>query len=194
MDPLQLIRQRFPYLSDEDLMSVGSLFQMRRLEPGESFIKAGRVNYTGALVIEGLLRNYHHLPNGAERTVLFTAEGQTVGAYSSIIKHMPAVEHVVALETTMLLTMDMREFKKIMVASPNLMQAYAQILETMLLEAIERIDQFVLLSAEHRYLRFKKDFPDLEQRIPQKHLASYLGITAISLSRMRNRMVKRKLT
>lgn len=194
MDHYQLLQQRFSYLKAEDLVLLGSLFQLRTLEAGEFFIKAGKVNYAGALVIKGLLRNYHLLPNQVERTVLFTNEGKTVGSYSSIIANMPSVENVAALETTVIAWADTRELKRAIQSNNNLMRAYLETVEQMLLQAISRIDQFVLLSPEQRYTQFVNDNPTLEQRIPQKHLASYLGITPISLSRMRKRMVQRKLT
>jgi CRP-like cAMP-binding protein len=194
MDHLDLIRAQFPNLTDADIGEVLPLLIVRELAAGEVFIRAGQVNYTSAFVVKGLLRNYHLLDNGTERTVLFTAEGGTIAAYASFFRNMPSVEYIAALEPTFLLTVDMRALRKIMDNNLGLTQAYTQTLERMLLDAIDRIDRFVLLSPEQRYTQFRHHHLELEQRIPQKHLASYLGITAISLSRMRNRMVKRKLT
>jgi len=189
-DPFSLIRLRFPFLTEEDLAAVMRLTSMRTIRVGEHLIRAGTVNYSGFLVVKGLLRNYHILNDGSERTVLFTAEGGAIASYASVISNMPTVEQVTALEETIVITMDTRDLRKLMAGSPNLMTAYTQIIERMLLDAITRIDRFVLLSPEERYHAFVKEHPGLEQRIPQKYLASYLGITPVSLSRIRARAVR----
>ena len=191
MDPITLIRQRFPYLSEQDVMSVARIAVMRTVAVGEHFIRSGTVNYNAALVIKGLLRNYHVLPDNSERTVLFTSEGGSVASYASVLSNMPSIEQVTAIEDTLLILMDMREVRKVIEGNDALMRGYTEVLEKMLLAAIDRIDQFVLRSPEERYLRFVKERPDLEQRIPQKYLASYLGITPVSLSRIRGRAVRR---
>jgi CRP-like cAMP-binding protein len=189
-DPLSLIRSKFPFLTEEDIAAVVRLASMRTVSAGEHLIRAGTVNYNGFLVVKGLLRNYHVLPNGSERTVLFTAEGGSVASYASVLRNMPTVEQVTALEETLVLVIDVRELRNLMDSSPELMRAYAQVIEQLLLDAITRIDRFVLLSPEERYFTFTKEHAGLEQRIPQKHLASYLGITPVSLSRIRARSVQ----
>lgn len=189
-DPLSLIRSKFPYLSEADMAAVLRLASMRTVKAGEHLIRAGTVNYSGFLLVKGLLRNYHILPDGSERTVLFTAEGGSVASYASVLRNMPSVEQVTALEESLVIVMDVRELRKLMDSSLDLTRAYAQVVEQLLLGAITRIDRFVLLSPEERYFTFVREQPGLEQRIPQKHLASYLGITPVSLSRIRARGVR----
>lgn len=189
-DPLSLIKERFPYLHEDDMAAVMRLASMRTVSAGEHLIRAGTVNYSGFLVVKGLLRNYHILPDGSERTVLFTSEGGSVASYATVFRNLPTVEQVTAIEETLVIAMDTREMRKLMESRPELRLAYSQVIEQLLLDAITRIDRFVLLSPEERYRAFVKENPGLEQRIPQKHLASYLGITPVSLSRIRARAVR----
>jgi len=194
MDPLDVIKSRFPLLDNADLMQLAPLVSVKQLLAGETLIRSGTVDYRGALVLSGLLRNYHPMGIGKERTVLFIAAGGAVAAYASVLENRPAVEQTQALEDSTVLLFDMRQLRKLMDQNQSLQMVYTKAVEQMLLDAIRRIDRFVLLSPEQRYLQFLTEQPDLEQRIPQKYLASYLGITPISLSRMRNRMARRKLT
>lgn len=194
MDPLEVIKSRFPLLGNAELAQLAPLISMKQLAAGETLIRAGSVDYRGVLVLSGLLRNYHPLGIGKERTVLFIAAGGSVAAYASVLENRPAVEQTQALEDTVVLLIDMRQLRKLMEDNQVLQRVYTQVIEQLLLDAIKRIDRFVMLSPEQRYLQFIHENPELEQRIPQKYLASYLGITPISLSRMRNRMVRRKLT
>lgn len=181
------LQVRFPYLSEEDLLEVMQHCNTRQLEADEFFLKAGKVEMRGALVLNGLLRNFHTLPDGTERTVLFTPEGHGVAPYATLFFGQPASESTVAVEQSVIIEFDMRGLRKTIDGNPRLMRAYTHMLERMLTDAIARIDSFVLKKPEERYASFCKEFPQLLQRVPQKHLASYLGITPVSLSRIRAR-------
>ena len=66
------------------------------------------------------------------------------------------------------------------------------ILRKMIFKVKERLETFVLLNPEERYLKFIKDFPDLTNRVPDKYIANVLGITPVSLSRIRKRISSKK--
>lgn len=190
-DPLQLIHEKFPFIKEEDMAAVLSLCHTKELKAGEIFIHAGRVSYHAAMVMNGLLRNFHTVANGEEKTVLFVDAGQMIASYATLLQNMPAKETIVALEDSLLLVCDMKAFMQLTNFNERLLQLYIRAVEQMLIAAITRIDEFTLLSPEQRYQKLFRESPALIQRVPQKHLASYLGITPISLSRMRNRMAKR---
>lgn len=181
---------RFPYLNTTDVAEVMQHARTRELVADEVLFKAGKTEMRGAVVLSGLLRNYHTLANGTERTVLFTPEGQGVAPYATLFFGLPGRESTVAVEKTVIIEFDMRGLRKAIEENPRLTRAYAQLLELMLTEAISRIDSFVLQSPEERYTKFGTDYPHLANRIPLKYLASYLGITPVSLSRLRARVLR----
>ena len=87
--------------------------------------------------------------------------------------------------------MDFKEFKKRIDTDLLLMRVYTQVIETSLVAAIERIEDFTKKSPEERYKRLLDSHGFLIERAPLKYLASYLGITAVSLSRIRKRLTQR---
>lgn len=192
VDIRQLILSKFPYITDDDIAQTLAVSSLRQLQPGETLIKEGELCYTSVMVIEGLLRNFHTTENGEEKTVLFIWEGESIAPYASVFLNKPATESTQAIEPTTVLSIDYREYNKLSSSNPRINQSHRHMLENALVQAIDRIDDFTLRSPEKRYLRMLKEQPELVQRVPQKYLASYLGITPISLSRIRNRILKRR--
>jgi len=186
-DPIDAVREKFPFLTDDDVGEVLGICSTREIGANEYFLRAGKVELRGAIVLHGLMRNFHTLPDGTERTVLFIPELRTIAPYATLFSGLPATESTMTLEDTVLLEIDLRALRRQIDQNPRLMRAYTSAVELALTDTISRIDQFILLTAEERYQRFVKENPGLSQRIPLKHLASYLGITPVSLSRIRAR-------
>jgi CRP-like cAMP-binding protein len=120
--------------------------------------------------------------------VVFATEMQAISAYSTIFLDRPASETSVAVEPTVLLVVDFKEFKKKTESDPLYMRLYSEIMETLLVAAIERIEDFTKKNPEQRYLRLIETHGHLIERVPLKYLASYLGVTSPSLSRIRKRL------
>ena len=74
----------------------------------------------------------------------------------------------------------------------NLQKLYAENLKRSLADAIDRLEFHTAMSPEERYAHYQEHFPELIQRVPQVHLASFLGVTPVSLSRVRSRLAKKK--
>ncbi|MBX7182686.1 MAG: Crp/Fnr family transcriptional regulator [Bacteroidia bacterium] len=192
VDFQNFVSTRFSFLTEQDLQQVAEILELKQLKAGEVFIREGDLTYKLALVLEGLLRNFHFTENGDEKTVLFSWEGEIVGGYNCIFHNQPAKENVEALEPTTMVVINYHDFTKLTQKNPRLLQAHLTFLEQAFVEAIKRIDDFTLNSPEERYIRLLKEKPFLLQRVPQKHLASFLGITHISLSRIRKRISTKK--
>lgn len=77
------------------------------------------------------------------------------------------------------------DFKSIIASDSEVSKAYIWLLENSLAYKIHRENSFLIKSATERYVDFKRENPDLERRVNQKYIASYLGITPVSLSRIR---------
>lgn len=90
-----------------------------------------------------------------------------------------------ALEDCILLRCPVVDFKNIIASDSEANKAYIWLLENSLAYKIRRENSFLIKSAAERYIDFKRENPALEKRVNQKYIASYLGITPVSLSRIR---------
>lgn len=178
------------FLGPVDLISLVSISKIKKIRKGEYLAKSGDINYQIVSVVKGLLRHYIVDDKGVEKTMLFVSEKQNTGSMESIFYDEPAFESIVAIEDSLVIMFDNRKAEKLALKSRGLLQLQNESLKKSLFEAVCRLRLQTLLSPEERYESFRKTFPLIEQRVKQKHLASYLGITPTSLSRMRARIIK----
>ena len=188
MELVQKVQSKFPYISEDKLMEVVSQGEIVMLNEGDIFISEGDRTHKIAMVLQGMMRNFIMNDNGEEITVVFATEMQAISAYSTIFLDRPASETSVAVEPTVLLVVDFKEFKKKTESDTLYMRLYSEIMETLLVAAIERIEDFTKKNPEQRYLRLIETHGHLIERVPLKYLASYLGVTSPSLSRIRKRL------
>ncbi len=188
---ISFIKKQFPYLTDDDVQELLALGKTGHLEAGDLFIDVGEVTYNSAVVIKGMLRNYHSSEDYTDKTVLFTVEGQSAMSYATVFLGKPSADTIEAMEDTVLLVSDFREIKELSRNNSRIGRMVNDKLENRLVETIARIDDFTLRSPEQRYIRFAEENPALLERVQKKHLASFLGVTPISLSRIRSRLLKK---
>lgn len=193
MDDLyQNVFRQFPYLPAEKFAKIVSDSEVVMLQESEVFIKAGDKSRKVAYVIQGLMRNYTLNSNGEEVTVHFAAEMQAIAPYSAVFLGTPATETTIAVEPSILLILDFHDFKEKAQHDPILLRLYADMIELTLVNAIQRIEDFTQKKPEQRYQRILDSQAYLIDRVPLKYLASYLGITAVSLSRIRKRLSRNR--
>jgi CRP-like cAMP-binding protein len=177
-----------PELPPELLSQVLEKSSMVTFKPGDLIIESGEVSNKGYLIVKGLIRNYHIMPDDSEHSVLFRKEGEFVVSYPSMFNGEPSTENTEALEETTAIELNLHEIRELIKNNLEFAGAYIKILEQSLVMTISRIDDFTLRTPEERYVRFISKHPDLTDRIQQQHLASFLGITPISLSRIKARL------
>jgi CRP-like cAMP-binding protein len=185
---LHKVKERFPYLEDDRLEALLRMGEMRALEEGQVFIAAGERTHSFAIVIQGMVRNYVTNENGEDVTVVFATQLQAIAPYTNIFLNRPASETCAAVEQSMLFVLDFRDFKKLAEEDSVYMRLYADVLQEALVNAIERIEDFTKEGPEKRYQDLLNKHGFLIERVPLKYLASYLGITPVSLSRIRKRL------
>ncbi len=192
IDTFEFFKNRYPFLTGRDLELLLEESHMVHLKPGEIFFKEGDTNMRTGFVLRGILRGYH-IEKGKEEetTVVFITEGQPCTSYQWLLGPNPSHETFEALEPTVLMVNSLERLEKLREDNINILRLYSYTLEEKLIGAIERIQDFTMRNPETRYLALVKSRPELPQRVPQKHLASYLGITQQSLSRIRARIVKK---
>lgn len=192
IDTFEFFKNRHPYLTQKDIELLLAESHMVHLKPGEIFFKEGDTDMKTGFVLRGLLRGYHKEEEKEEETtVVFITEGQPCTSYQWLLGPNPSLETFEALEPTVIMVNTLDRLEKLREHNINILRLYSHTLEEKLIGAIERIQDFTMRNPETRYLALLKSRPELPQRVSQKHLASYLGITQQSLSRIRARIVKK---
>lgn len=188
---LEFARQKFPSLNAKEVAQIIAKSKLRKLKPGELFIKEGEVSSGPAYIAKGVMRSYVKV-DGEEKTVVFRKDSEFIGALPSMFNDEPAVETVVAVENCIILTLDWKGFRQLAAKNSIIGRAYSRVIEGMMLESVDRIHEFTTLSAEQRYVKFIQENKDLLNRVQLRQVASYIGITEQSLSRMRARSAKNR--
>lgn len=142
------------------------------------------------IVLKGLFRHYVINKNGEEKTLRFVSEKEQTAMMDTIFHNKPATENIIALESSVFVKFDFREIDSLVTGNFRLLKLQNLSLKKVIAENVEQIKFLTILSPEERYRYFCKKYPNLEQRIKQKHFASFLGVTPTSLSRIRARMAQ----
>ena len=173
--------------SDSELDELLKLFHIRLIEKGGYFVRAGDRSTELAFVNAGLLRFFYQTTDGKEFNKSFIAENQFTTAYSAFLTDMPTRFSIQALEECYLLVCDLHIVVN-MFDRHGCWERLGRILaEQLFIKKEAREAEFLLDDAATRYHNFRKTYPALEDRLAQYHVASYLGITPVALSRIRGR-------
>jgi CRP-like cAMP-binding protein len=173
---------------EEKIITEQNLF--KRYKKNELLISEGEYAKDCYFIIQGCLRAYY-IKDGEERNTDFFFENQTVTPISYITKQ-PSQYYLSCLEDCILAVGNEARNQKLIEQIPNLSILISQMNERILVEKTVEFDNFKNHSPEERYLLLLKNKSEFLTRIPLYHLATYLGITQISLSRIRNRISEKK--
>ncbi|NHA05036.1 Crp/Fnr family transcriptional regulator [Mucilaginibacter sp. HC2] len=183
---ISTIKQLIPLSSKEETI-VKTLFSELNLKSGEYLLRDGQVCKHVAFINKGLVR-YFINNDGDERTMFFNKEGEFVCNYISFLPQLPSDKNIQALEATQLYVISYEKLQRFY-QEINSGEKFGRVaIEQVFLSAIQQLDSLYTDSPEVRYQQFLNHYPDLTQRIPQYHIASYVGIKPQSLSRIRKRI------
>ena len=168
----------------EILEATRSCFHEVKINKNEILIHIGTRQSKMYFVVTGILRDYYIDQEGNDKTRFFMSEGSMCGAEGLLISE-PSAACTEALENCTLLSVNCKDFRDMLEKHSLLKDMWIICLEMSLKYKIRRENSFLMKSAAERYIDFKKDNFLLEKRVSQKYIASYLGITPVSLSRIR---------
>lgn len=174
-----------PETEEKKLLAITHISTLKK---GDFYIQAGQTPKKFAFVAKGLFRYLYMDSKGNEYTKNFIAEQNFILAYSSMIQHAPSKMYIEALEDSVIYEIDYNEWLKLKNNHTCWNIFLIALLEKAFMIKENRERELLLLDAEQRYEIFKKEFPTLESRIKQHLVASYLGISPVSLSRIKNRV------
>ncbi len=178
-------------LSDDEYKRCLGFFVPRQVRRRQFLLQEGEVCKNIAFVVRGCLRLYSVDQQGEEHVIQFAVEDWWISELQSFLSGQPSKFNIDALEDTHVLLLEKEARERLLVALPVLERHFRLLQEAHYVATHHRIDKALSASAEERYLDFMKTYPTLFQRIPQNQIASYLGITPQSLSRIRKEMAER---
>lgn len=161
---------------------------LKRLEiPAKTtLLQEGQVSKKMFFIEKGCLRTWIN-NNGKEITTQFFFEGDSVSSIESFRTNQPSLYSIESLEPCILQTISQKDFKEAIGNSPDLKKAFEERLFKRLFQAQQLFYAYLKNSPYQRYEELIEQHPHIVQRVPQHYIASYLGITSVSLSRIRNR-------
>ncbi|MBF2709621.1 Crp/Fnr family transcriptional regulator [Flavobacterium soyangense] len=165
-----------------------SLLQTKKLKRKEFLLKQGDLCKTENFIIKGCLRTYTIDDNGFEHIVMFGIEDWWVGDLYSFLTQSPSTYFIDALEDSEILQITKVNLDKLFERVPKFERFFRLILQNAFIAQQQRINQNLSYSAEQRYLDFIAKHPNLEQRLSQKQVSAYLGITPVFLSILRRKL------
>lgn len=188
MTILQTIEQHIP-LSKEEGNYFLSLLETRVLKQGELVEKAGEVSTHFIHVKSGCLMSYYTDKEGADHVMQFSTAGWWTGDLNSFTKKIPASYTTRALADSEVLLISKEGMDDLLNRFPSFEKYFRILFQNSLITHQNRILLTISATAEERYTRFQKKYPSLEQFVPLKYIASYLGMTPEFLSKIRRRMM-----
>jgi len=168
---------------DADLMK--SIFLPKKLKKGEFLVREGEVTKYAAFVAKGFLRSYVIDNKGKEHIIQFAPENWWISDKGGIQPNAVATFFIDAIEDSDVLLYDLAGHQELMKKSPGYAATFQAGIQKRVTAKDSRIVHSLTAAAEERYDDFLKTYPTIAQRVPQHMLASYLGITPETLSRIR---------
>lgn len=179
--------QKLSPLSDEAMQDLLLVAEKIYLKPKEYFVKLGEYANQIGFLEEGIIRAYYTNSEGKEYNKNLFSAPAIIGSYVSLITHQPNQLPQQALTDSLIWKISISDLENITRKHCDLERLRRVIAEYYFVQKEKREVEMALLDADERYRIFQKEYPGVELQIPQYHIASYLGISATQLSRIRKK-------
>jgi CRP-like cAMP-binding protein len=183
---------RFIELTPEEVRYFVSLLKHKNIRKRQYLVQEGDIARYQYFVNEGCLRTFHTDDKGMEHNVQFSIENWWTGDMYSFLTQTPGKYNIVAIEDSDLFCIDSEALDLLYTKVPKFEKFFRHLLQNAFVALQERILSGMSESAEDRYQNFRKKFSEMDKRIPQNQIASFLGITPESLSRVRKQLMVKK--
>lgn len=175
-------------LTNEDKSILKEYFLPKKLRKKQYFLQEGNVAFHTAWVAKGCMRTFSVNKNGIEQTMQLAIEGWWSTDMFSFLTGEPAMYNIEAVEDCELLVIDKVGREKVFERVPGFERLMRILIEKNLVANQQRLNALMGQNADERYISFIKKYPQIVQRVPQHMIASYLGITPETLSRIRKQL------
>lgn len=177
-------------LSEEEFAQILPSIKTKRFKKNEYLLKQGDICPHYFFVEQGVLRFYSLNEEGKENILQFATENWIVSDRGSVFFQQPSTYYIDAVEDTIAVILDESFVNEVAKLNPNFRKQNEILLQNHIRHLYKRISLLLGASARKRYLEFVTMYPDIMLRVPQWMIASYLGVTPESLSRVRKTLAK----
>ena len=185
LDELKNILRELAGVPDKNLSVLDDLCTIKQYKKKDLFLKSGHMPIYSGYVSEGAFREYYTDKNGREFNKAFCFKGDFTGSYYDLHLQEPSLVTIEALTDSTVILIDHKKYQQLVQTDTFWLKVSYTVAHNLLMKKFERELQLLTLTAPERYELLQKRHPELEQLVASYHIASYLGITPISLSRIR---------
>jgi len=182
--------RQFTDFNGSELEIIMPYFETRKFKKKSILLDIGKISNEVFYIVKGCIRLYCE-KDGEELSTYFFTENMFAGSYDSFISRRPSKVAIETLEECEVLVLTHEAQEKLYDIFPKMNEFIRKAIEQRFVLLHDLFISYLLNSPEERYLMLQKDRPELLQRIPQHQIASFLGVTRVSLSRIRNRIAKK---
>lgn len=172
-------------LTDEEIELTKPILRHKKLRKRQYLLQAGDVCKVETFVIKGCLRAYTVDDKGHEHIAMFAIEGWWISDFYSLLTGSEAAQNIDALEDSEVFCIEKTDLENLYLQVPKFERLFRILLQNAFVAHQQRILAGISQTAEERYKSFIGKYPTIEQRVPQHQIASYLGITPETISRIR---------
>jgi CRP/FNR family transcriptional regulator, anaerobic regulatory protein len=193
IDPQQVLCvhfDRYLALDEAERKALKERSRVRRLKKRGFLLQEGEVCRSYAYVVEGCLRMYEMDAKGVEHNLQFALENEWIVDIGSFHAEKPSSLFIEALEPSVVVCIEHADLLRLYTDHPKFDRNFRVIIEDQFVELQQRMLRRNTSSAEQRYAHFVEQHPQLVARVPNVHIASYLGVTPEFLSRLRAKASK----
>ena len=188
---IEALNQIYP-LSKESLIQFEGLLKVEEFKKKDKIAELGEIPTKFFILRTGVVRSYVTDEKGRDLIRSLYVPIKAVGAFSALVLEKPSNSTYDCLTDCEVYVGDFKKFKKIATRNIEFANLYNMVLERLFIRMEKRILELSVLDAKQRYLKLKNHIPEIENLIPQYHIASYLNITPVQLSRIRKDLYKSK--
>lgn len=177
-------------LSKEELQTIGALLKPIELKKGATLLQEGETVLYTHFVFSGCLRTYFIDDSGKEHTLQFAIKDWWISDYTAFFTGDQSLLNIECIQDATIYKLSRKHMEQLYVDIPKFETFFRKKLERRFMTLQKRVLGNLAQTATERYLSFLRNYPSIEQNVKNYHIASYLGITTESLSRIRKELTQ----
>ncbi|MFK7750437.1 MAG: Crp/Fnr family transcriptional regulator [Kordia sp.] len=174
-------------MDDSTFNSALDYFVVKEIKKGDYVLREGQICDRITYISTGLFRTFH-IKNGNEINTCFCMENSITSSHESFVNQVVSKEYIQALEDAKIVTLSYKNLMKLFQLNPKWESLSRVLTEKECARLSERIDALSFETAKEKYLYLLKKQPEIIQRVAIQHIASYLGVSRETLSRIRSKI------
>ena len=191
LDQFWAFTDRYVLFSAQEKNSIKHYLKLKELPKHKILVDFGSISKEVFFIIKGCLRYYYLTDDGREITGFIFQENMFAGSHNSFFSQVPSIQILESIETSMVYSLSYSDLMDLYRLVPKMNELVRKILEHRFAFAQSVIASLIINKPEERYRQLLEQQPELVHRVPLHILATYIGITPVSLSRIRARKTKK---